>query len=93
MVIFKSTFLVTLTLTLTSGSIYALDQYEKDVNDVCKHAESVCDRKAYNGLMTYLKKITKYPDGREKANQIAKEWKEIDRRRPAMMDELRKAGF
>lgn len=89
-----------------SGSIYALDQYEKVlkkkfpniirdtyVNYVCKHAESVCDRKAYKGLMTYLKKITKYPDGREKANQIAKEWKEIYRRRPAMMDELRKAGF
>ena len=89
-----------------SGSIYTLDQYEKVlkkkfpdiirdtyVNYVRKHAESVCDRKAYKGLMTYLKKITKYPDGREKADQIAKEWKVIYRRRPAMMDELKKAGF
>ena len=89
-----------------SGSIYTLDQYEKVlkkkfpdivrdtyVNYVRKHAESVCDRKAYKGLMTYLKKITKYPDGRGKADQIAKEWKVIYRRRPAMMDELRKAGF
>ena len=89
-----------------SGSIYTLDQYEKVlkkkfpdiirdtyVNYVRKHAESVCDRKAYKGLMTYLKKITKYPDGRGKAAQIAKEWKVIYRRRPAMMDELKKAGF
>ena len=89
-----------------SGSIYTLDQYEKVlkkkfpdivrdtyVNYVRKHAESVCDRTAYKGLMTYLKKITKYPDGRGKADQIAKEWKVIYRRRPAMMDELRKAGF
>lgn len=89
-----------------NGSIYTLDQYEKVlkkrfpdiirdtyVNYVRKHAESVCDRKAYKGLMTYLKKITKYPDGREKADQIAKEWKVIYRRRPAMMDELKKAGF
>ena len=88
------------------GSIYTLDQYEKVlkkkfpdiirdtyVNYVRKHAESVCDRKAYKGLMTYLKKITKYPDGRGKADQIAKEWKVIYRRRPAMMDELKKAGF
>ena len=43
--------------------------------------------------MTYMKKITKYPDGKKIADQIAKEWKVIYRRRPAMMDELKKAGF
>lgn len=89
-----------------SGSIYTLDQYEKVlrkefpdivrdtyVNYVRKHAESVCDRKVYKGLMDYMKKITKYPGGRKLADQIAKEWKVTYRRRPAMMDELRKAGF
>lgn len=89
-----------------SGSIYTLDQYEKVlrkkfpdivrdtyVNYVRKHAESVCDRKAYKGLMTYMKKIVKYPGGRERADQIAEEWKVTYRRRPAMMDELRRAGF
>lgn len=89
-----------------SGSIYTLDQYEKVlkkkfpdvvrdtyVNYVRKHAESVCDRKAYKGLMAYMKKIAKYPGGRAVADQIAEEWKETYRRRPAMMDELRKAGF
>lgn len=89
-----------------SGSIYTLDQYEKVlkkkfpdivrdtyVNYVRGHAESVCDRKAYKGLMGYMKKITKYSGGRKIADQIAKEWKVIYRRRPAMMDELRKAEF
>lgn len=89
-----------------SGSIYTLDQYEKVlkkkfpdrvrdtyVDYVRKHAESVCDRKAYKGLMAYMKKAAKYSGGKEIADQIAKEWKVIYRRRPAMMDELRKAGF
>lgn len=89
-----------------SGSIYTLDQYEKVlkkkfpdivrdtyINFVRKHAESVCDRKAYKGLMVYMKKITKYPGGRNIADEIAKEWKVVYRRSPAMMDELRKAGF
>lgn len=89
-----------------SGFIYTLDQYEKVlkekfpesvrdtyVNYVRKHAERVCNRKEYKGLMTYMKKITKYPNGREIASQIAEEWKLTYCRRPAMMDELRKAGF
>ena len=89
-----------------NDSIYILDQYEKllkkkfpdavrdmYVNYVRKHADRACDRKAYKGLMTYMKKIAKYPDGREKAERIAEEWKVTYRRRPAMMDELRKAGF
>lgn len=63
------------------------------VDYVRKHAESVCDRKAYKGLMAYMKKAAKYSGGKEIADQIAKEWKVIYRRRPAMMDELRKAGF
>ena len=39
--------------------------------------------------MNYMKKITKYPGGRETADQIAEEWKVTYRRRPAMMDELK----
>ncbi len=89
-----------------SGSIYTLDQYEKIlkkkfpdiirdtyVNYIRKQAERVCYRKAYKGLMTYMKKLVKYPGGKGLADQIAKEWKVIYRRRTAMMDELRKAGF
>ena len=51
------------------------------------------DRKAYKYLMSYLKKITKYPDGKKIARDIADCWKQDYKRRPAMMDELRKAGF
>ena len=40
-----------------------------------------------------MKKIIKYSGGRKIANQIVEEWKLIYRRRSAMMDELRKAGF
>ena len=47
------------------------------VDYVRKHAESVCDRKAYKGLMAYMKKAAKYSGGKEIADQIAKEWKVI----------------
>ena len=87
-------------------SVYALDQYEKvlkkhlpnEVRDmyvqyVKKESTRTADRKAYKYLMSYLKKITKYPDGKKMAQDIADCWKQDYKRRPAMMDELRKAGF
>ena len=87
-------------------SVYALDQYEKvlkkhlpnEVRDtyvqyVKKGAIQTADRKAYKYLMSYLKKITKYPNGKKIAQDIAESWRQDYKRRPAMMDELRKAGF
>lgn len=95
-----------LTEIMKEGSVYTLDQYEKQlkklfpekvrdmyVKYVCNHAKQVSDRKAYKGLMIYMKKIARYPDGNGITEQIAKEWREEYRRRPAMMDELTKAGF
>lgn len=89
-----------------NNSVYALDQYEKvlkkhlpnEVRDtyvqyVKNGAVRTSDRKAYKYLMSYLKKITKYPDGKKIARNIADCWKQDYKRRPAMMDELRKAGF
>lgn len=89
-----------------SGSINALDRYEKvlkkrfpeEVRDmyvryVQRAAEGAGQRKAYRDLMGYLKKIRRYPDGREIAEKTATVWKATYKRRPAMMDELRKAGF
>lgn len=89
-----------------NNSIYALDQYEKvlkkhlpnEVRDmyvqyVKNGAVRTADRKAYKHLMSYLKKITKYPDGKKMTQDIAESWKRDYKRRPAMMDELRKAGF
>lgn len=89
-----------------SGYIYSLDQYEKVlkkkypdqvrnayVNYVIRGAEAAADRVTYKRLMVYLKKISKYPEGEKEALKIAEMWKGEYRRRPAMMDELRKAGF
>lgn len=89
-----------------NGSVHTLDQYEKvlkkhfpnEVRDayiqyVKKEAVSTSDRKAYKYLMSYLKKIAKYPDGKNLAREIAECWKRDYKRRPAMMEELRKAGF
>lgn len=86
--------------------ISRLDEYEKllkskfpeEVRDlyrefVKKEAVRVSDRKRYQELVGYLKKIRKYPDGKEMAAEIAKEWRALYYRRSAMMDEIRKAGF
>ena len=87
-------------------NIFNLNQYEKIlkkefpervrdayVQYVRKQAELVSDRKRYKELVQYLKKIRKYPEGDAVASEIAGEWKEKYRRRPAMMDELRRAKF
>ena len=95
-----------LTKIRKNGGVHILNQYEKvlkkhlpeEVRDlyvqyVKDEAAQVSDRKAYRGLMTYLKKIAGYPNGKIMAQEIADCWKVDYRRRPAMMDELRKAGF
>lgn len=88
------------------GWISRMDEYEKILK--AKHPEKVRDiyvvyvrkaagrtssRNQYHNLMDYLRKIKKYPDGKEVATEIAKEWRAMYSRRSAMMDELRKAGF
>lgn len=86
--------------------IYRLDEYEQvlkkkfpeQVRDIYisylhKESAKATDRKRYKELMQYLKKIRGYPDGKEKAKEIAKEWRAVYYRRSAMMDEMHKAGF
>ena len=86
--------------------IYNLDKYEKvlkekfpdQVRDIyisyLRHeAERAGNRKRYRELMKYLKKIRRYPGGKEKASEIAEIWRGMYYRRTAMMDEMRKAGF
>lgn len=88
------------------GWISRLDQYEKvlkkhfpeEVRDmyiryVHRQAERTSYRKMYKELVTYLKKIKRYPDGADIARKIAEEWRQKYRRRSAMMDELGRAGF
>lgn len=90
----------------TEPLMYNVDKYEQvlkkrypeRVRDIyityiSKEAVRTADRKRYKELVKYLKKISRYPDGKEKANKIAKEWRSMYYRRSAMMDEMRKAGF
>ena len=86
--------------------IYNLDRYEKVLKDrfpeqvrdiyisyLNHESERVSDRSRYRELMKYLKKIQRYPGGKEKASEIAKNWRAVYYRRKAMMDEMLKAGF
>ena len=86
--------------------LYNLDKYEKvlkekfpeQVRDIYisylhHEAERAGNRKRYRELMKYLKKIRRYPGGKEKASEIAENWRGMYYRRTAMMDEMRKAGF
>ena len=56
-------------------------------------AEMANERKKYKYLMPYLKKISKCDGGKAVAEDIAATWRREYKRRTAMMDELRKAGF
>lgn len=89
-----------------SGTIDDLDQYENVlskelpertrnvyINYVIKEAERVCDRRGYKNLMRYLKKVSKYEGGKIEVEKISNVWKMQYKRRPAMMDELKQAGF
>ena len=85
---------------------YNLDRYEnvlkekfpEQVRDIYisylhHEVERAGNRKRYRELMKYLKKIRRYPGGKEKASEIAENWRAMYYRRTAMMDEMRKAGF
>lgn len=51
------------------------------------------NRKQYWSAIQHLKKISKYPNGKQAAQALARYWKEYHNNRPAMKDELKKAGF
>lgn len=88
------------------NSVHLLDRYENTLKAnfpdqlrdayaayVNCNAATVSNRKEYNHLVQYLKKIRKYPGGYEITADIAKSWRIFYYRRSAMMDELSKAGF
>ena len=88
------------------NKVYLLDEYEKVLrskmperviriySDYLKQAaEMANDRKKYHNLMPYLKRIAKCTGGKEVAKSIAESWKRMYKRRTAMMDELKRAGF
>ena len=89
-----------------SGSIYSLEKYENLLRDkyperimdmyvgyLKKSARGASDRITYRYLVNDLRKLLRYPDGKEVADSIATEWRKIYSRKPAFMDELKKGGF
>ena len=91
---------------IQSGSVSAMDRYSpflrtdypNEVKDFYVHyltaaAKQASNRNMYHNLMPYLKRLYEYPGGAECAKALAERWKTEYKRRPAMMDELKKAGF
>ena len=91
---------------IQSGSVSAMDRYspflradypnevkEFYVQYLIKAARQASDRNMYHNLMPYLKRLHEYPGGGETAKALAEGWKTEYKRRTAMMDELKKAGF
>jgi len=89
-----------------SHNNYTMDKYvkilSKTVPDrvikfytdfVTKEMERASDRKHYKDLVKYLKTMSFCEDGKSNAKKIAEGWKVVYRRRTALLDELRKAGF
>ena len=90
----------------TAGSLSILDRYEAALKKrypnemlgayaciLTKEAAAASDRKRYQELARYLKKLRNYPGGAERAAQLAEDWRTRYSRRRAMMEELRNAGF
>ncbi len=60
---------------------------------LAKEAAPVSDRKQYQELARYLKKLKRYPGGAKQAEHLAEDWRARYSRRRAMMEELQNAGF
>ncbi len=91
---------------LRSNSVWEADRFEADLKErfpaqmlafyqkyLVGTAERASNRKAYYSLMPYMKKLCEYPSGMEVAVKLAADWRVRYSRRPAMLDELQKAGF
>ncbi|NLN84111.1 MAG: hypothetical protein GX138_07140 [Firmicutes bacterium] len=62
-----------------------LHKYENTVNSLVVKSSK---RGHYRELVSILRRMLKYPGGREKVSEIVEEWKIKYKRRPAMLDEL-----
>lgn len=89
-----------------SPSIYSFLQYEKVLKEhfpektrdallakIDVEMKCAATRGNYYTVITYLKKVRKYPNGKELAQKLANNWKIRYPRRTAMLDELKKAKF
>ncbi len=64
-----------------------LDKYE---NTVKAMATNTSGRAHYREIVSILRRMKKYPEGKEKVSEIVSDWRLRYRNRPAMMDELSK---
>lgn len=55
--------------------------------------DRACDRKQYRYVAAHLDKLKAYPNGQEEADSLAAYWYVYHKNRPAMKDELKKAGY
>lgn len=55
--------------------------------------DKACDRSGYSYVASHLNKLRAYPCGQERADELAAFWYVYHRNRPAMKDELKKAGY
>ena len=58
-----------------------------------REMDRACDRKQYRHVAVHLDKLKAYPNGQEEANTLAAYWYVYHKNRPAMKDELKKAGY
>lgn len=62
----------------------------KYIDEVNKLARMATNREAYKQLVTILRRILKFPDGKNKVSEIVSQWRAQYKRRRAMMEELDK---
>jgi len=92
-----------LQIVLESPNLYTLQAYEKSLKKLYPQellekyemvvrgmASHTSNRKRYREIVTILRMMQKYPEGKQKVDEIANEWRSIYRNRRAMMDELSK---
>ena len=72
---------------------YSDELLEAYARILMKEAAVVSNRKQYQELAHYLKRLRRYPGGTERAAQLAADWRTRYSRCRAMMEELEKAGF
>jgi len=58
-----------------------------------REMDRACDRKQYHHVAAHLDNLKVYPKGQEEANSLAAYWYVYHKNRPAMKDELKKAGY
>lgn len=90
-------------LVLNSHGLYMVMEYEEILKDIYPEellnkyentinamATNTSGRAHYREIVSILRRMKKYPKGKEKVSEIISDWRLRYRNRPAMMDELSK---